>query len=105
MGEKILEDIIKIEKSLDERLSRKKAEIDREVNSIIDALEEEGKGKEKELKKAYEKLLWGEIKGCEQEAEKVVKDAATMAERLENFDEEHIRQIVKRIILRILPHL
>lgn len=103
MGEDILSKVIAAEREIQQRLELERTSARELVDKAKDErerklLEEEGKIKEK-----FSISFGQAVKDAESRASEMLEEARAEAARLENLDDELLKRIITKHLVRILP--
>ncbi len=103
MEDNILSKVIEVEKELQERLRPEKEKAHEWLEGIKTEIERDISLQEEQLRESYTRGREGAKAEAEREAERIVKNAATLAERYRQISDETLEKIVKKHMVKILP--
>ena len=103
MEKDILSKVIEVEKEIQERLREEKEKAHEWLEGVKKEIERDVSLQEEQLRESYTRGREDAKAEAEREAEKIVKDAASLAERYRRIIDETLEEIVKRHVLKILP--
>lgn len=103
MEKDILSKVIEVEKEIQERLREEKEKAHEWLEGVKTEIERDTSLQEEQLRESYIRGKEDAKAEAEREAERIVKDAATLAERYRQISDETLEKIVEKHVVKILP--
>ncbi|HXX81802.1 MAG TPA: hypothetical protein VEI46_09645 [Thermodesulfovibrionales bacterium] len=103
MEKDILSKVIEVEKEIQERLREEKNKAHAWLEGVKTEIEKDISLQEEQLRESYTRGREDAKAEAERKAAKIVKDAASLAERYRQISDETLEKIVKRHMVKILP--
>ena len=103
MEDDILSKIVEVEKEIRKRLEIERNTTQEWLEKIKKDTEKELIMAEKELKESLNKAVQDAKSNAEKKASEILLDAQTKAERLEKLNDEILKMVILKHIIRILP--
>jgi hypothetical protein len=103
MERDILASVIEVESEIKRRLASERQKAGEWLEKVKTEIEEETAREEAGLKEDFHKKIEAEKRDAEERAFKILQNAKSRAEKLENLHDEILRGIISKYIIRILP--
>lgn len=105
MKKSILNEVIEVERDIQERLMVEKKKASEWVDEVKKKAEKDILSEEERIKKLFEQAIKNARLDAEKEEQEIIADANEKAMRLAAIDDEFLIKIVKKHIIGILPKI